>query len=758
MEINNLQITRDLKGFSCNISDTVRDVLQQYDLTEGRPLMVVDESNEFVGTLSSGDIRRAHSNYQDLLSLPVSLICNRKASYAREHDSTTTIQRLLTSNIISLPILNSDRKLRAIAYCAEPSITLGKKKIKNSSNTLFLIAEIGVNHNGSLEVAKNLVKAAKSAGCDAVKFQYRTHLTYSTEDFSQQELGVQYIKKELDRCSLSHDDYETLFEFSRQHGLIVICTPFDELALQLLVKLKVDAIKIASCDLTNEPLIEQASNTQLPVIISTGMSYEGEIIDVIKRVELRPNVAFLHCNSTYPSPIEDLNLSYLKRLSTLTCRPVGYSSHEGDILSALVAIGCGARIIEFHITEAKDQKGTDHSASIHIDSLNEFTRSLRLASSSLGDDLPRSPSQGELMNRSVLGKSLAYASNLDAGHVITREDLQLRSPGTGFPAADIGSIIGTPLECSVTEGNLVKSRDLGIQTKIQTNILDKKFSERFLCGIPVRYHDFVQLENTFRLPLYEIHMSSNDVLLSPSDFIPKDMLIDKNIVFHAVEQYDDGFIIDLASDGETLFESINRLQIFINHVTKFKQSFNIASPISIIVNAGGFTSGKPCSENIASQKTHAIAQHMLQLQSLNQDVVLTAQTMPPFPWHQGGRSFHNSLVTLSSIQKYIELTNLPICIDISHTAMAANEHKFDIYKAIEELSPFCSHYHISDASHSGQEGLQIGDGELDFPRILSILTKRSARSALIPEIWQGHLNNGAGFSLALRRLSSYARR
>ena len=757
MEIDNLQITRDLDGFSCNISDTVKNVLPQYDLTEGRPLMVVDESNEFIGTLSSGDIRRAHSMYQDLLSKPVSLICNRRACYARQNDSPTTIQRLLSSNIISLPILNSERKLCAIAYCAEPSIRLGQKKITNSCNDVFLIAEVGVNHNGSLEVAKKLVAAAKSAGCDAVKFQYRTHLTYSTEDFSEQELGVQYIKKELDRCSLSYDDYETLFAYSRQLGLLVICTPFDELALELLVKMKVDVLKIASCDLTNAPLVEQASLTQLPLIISTGMSYESEILAAIKRVELRPNVSFLHCNSTYPSPIEDLNLSYIRRLSTLTRRPVGYSTHEGDILSSLVAIGCGARIIEFHITETKKQKGTDHSASIHIDGLNAFTRSLRLAASSLGDDLPRSPSQGELMNRSVLGKSLAYASNLDAGHVLSREDLQLRSPGTGFPPAEVSSVIGSCLEYPVLEGNLVKSLDLGIRAQFQTHVLGKELSDQFNCGIPVRYHDFVRLENLFKLPLYEIHMSSNDILLSPAEYISKDLLTDKKIVFHAVEQYDDGFIIDLAAEGEILYESIDRLQKLIHHVAEFREYFNLTYSIPIVVNAGGFTVDIPCSEDFSSHKTHSIARNMLKLQSANHEVVLTAQTMPPYPWHQGGRSFHNSLVTPSSIQEYIDLTNLPICIDISHTAMAANEYKFDIYKAIQDLSPFCTHYHISDASHSGQEGLQIGDGELDFKRILSILNKKNARPSLIPEIWQGHLNNGEGFSLALRRLSSYAR-
>ena len=169
-----LQITKDLDSCTCHSSLSVKEALPKFDLTEGRPLMVVDDQNEFFGTLSSGDIRRAHAKYGDLLSKPVSTICNKRALFARICDSTTTIQRLLSSNIISLPIIDEDRKLTAVAFNSHPSFRIGKLNISRTSPNVFLVAEIGVNHNGSPSVAKNLIRAAKDAGCDAVKVQKRT--------------------------------------------------------------------------------------------------------------------------------------------------------------------------------------------------------------------------------------------------------------------------------------------------------------------------------------------------------------------------------------------------------------------------------------------------------------------------------------------------------------------------------------------------------------------------------------------------------
>ena len=143
---------------------------------------------------------------------------------------------------------------------------------------------------------------------------------------------------------------------------------------------------------------------------------------------------------------------------------------------------------------------------------------------------------------------------------------------------------------------------------------------------------------------------------------------------------------------------------------------------------------------------------MKKLQAKYSFIQLLAQTMPPFPWHKGGRSFHNCLTTKESILKYIEITKMNICLDISHTALSANYYQFDIYEAISELLRYTAHLHIADASKNNQEGQQIGDGSLDFHRILKIYTASKKTYSFIPEIWQGHLNQGEGFHKALRFL------
>ena len=753
-----LHFTSDILKYSCNANETLSDVLYLFDFTLGRPLIVVDSDGELVGTLSSGDIRRSHQKHEQVKHQKVLDICNKNVIYARTSDSSTTVNRLLDAQTLCVPIIDNNRVVRRIAFLATPSLEIQDCQISSDRNNILLIAEIGVNHNGDFNIAKKLIEAAYASGFDAVKFQYRSEDTYSTDTFESQDLSVQYIKKELSRCSLSTKEYQHLFEYVKELGLLLICTPFDIKSLEYVLRHNLDAIKIASCDLTNKPLIQAASDTGLPLILSTGMSYEYEIIEAASLLSSRPNVAFLHCNSTYPAPIEDLNMSYISRLSKITERPVGYSSHEGGGMAALVAVGCGARIIEVHITLDQGLSGSDHLASLPINKLDSYVKYVRQASHCLGDDLPRVPSQGEIINRSTLGKSLAYAASLKTNHIVQREDLELRSPGTGFQLNDIDQILGKKLLCDVEAGNLFKETDVSQESNF--NCAAKSILEFTNCnlipGIPVRYHDFESLNSRFQLPLYEFHLSAHDLTLNPSEYIDSSSLLNKKVVFHAIEQYDDGFIIDLASSSrQTVEESIARIRILLQHLKHFKNTFGITEKIDVVINPGGFSVDGPCVQQEALSKTARVAEAITMLSSAAPEFELLAQTMPPFPWHQGGRSFHNILTTPELVRNYIELSNKSICIDVSHTAMSANHFRFDLHEFMLEFSQYCFHYHLADASKSGQEGLQIDEGELDFKKVLSSIKKNSFTSSFIPEIWQGHLKQGSGFETAFQRITKY---
>ena len=746
----NLRFENIREGVSCNPDDKLKDVLHKFDNSKGRPIVVLSEKGNLVGLLSSGDVRRYISRenhkFEECLVYDV---CNKNPIYVKDTDSNTVIERILSENITLAPLLDCHRTVIGIVYNGYPSITIGKRRISIKDRYIYLIAEVGVNHNGSLEEALFLIKQSIDAGFDAIKLQIRSEETYSKDEFLSKDLSVQYIESEIKRTFLSWEKYKLLIKYIKDHKADVICTPFDEKALNFVVESNVDAIKIASCDLTNDPLLIKASKSSKPIILSTGMSTESEILHSHELLNRHGDHAFLHCNSTYPAPPEDINLSYIARLRDITNSVCGYSSHDGNVFIPYASIGFGARIIECHVTRKKDQKGTDHLASLEVSGLIGFVKSIRMISESIGDDLPREPSQGELMNKISLGKSLCFKKKLTEGHIISQKDLILKSPAIGFSYSQLKDVIGKSLTSSVNSGQTLLSNH--IDNSLKENEHYKNILESNLVpGIPVRYHDIEYLNSIFNLPLYEFHMSSHDLTLNPKKFLGNKSYQDKELIVHSVEQYNDGFIIDLASDDNDHYNiSYRKLVDLLIHIEQLRYYFSNSNEVPVILNCGGHTKDKPLNLNESINKTKKIAKAISSLQSEFPFTKILAQTMPPFPWHQGGRAFHNCLSHKDSIKEYIDIAQLGICMDISHSALAANHFGFDFIELIQDLSNNTEHLHIADASKSNQEGQQIGDGDLDFKEILKIYTSKSKKYTFIPEIWKGHLNNGEGFNNGL---------
>ena len=312
--------------------------------------------------------------------------------------------------------------------------------------------------------------------------------------------------------------------------MIAIATPFDEESLQFIINSNLcDAIKIASCDLTNHQLIKKAASARVPLILSTGMSYEREIVEASRLMhQLKVPHCFLHCNSTYPSPIQDINLSYLSRLKKITNTVVGYSSHDGNKVIPCAAVACGASIIEFHITSDKDQNGTDHLASINITDLDETIGSLLATYQALGSNKTRLPSQGELNNRLSLGKSYSLNKPLKKGDIITEDDLVLISPGTGLTSERKIELIGKALKTDKSDYCLLEKDDIQVQHATKNNdpyekdlqrsieIIEKKGYE---LGIPVRYHDICDFYKIHQWSMVEFHMSDMDLDLDPEEIL-----------------------------------------------------------------------------------------------------------------------------------------------------------------------------------------------------------------------------------------------
>src|SRR5690606_36620574 len=210
-----------------------------------------------------------------------------------------------------------------------------------------------------------------------------------------------------------------VFDYCKQLGLVPLCTPWDLKSLEVLEEYGMEAYKVASADFTNHQLLGAIAETGKPLICSTGMSTEAEIRQSVAFLKTKgTNFVILHCNSTYPAPFKDLNLAYLKRIKEITGRLVGYSGHQHGISVPVATVALGARVIEKHFTIDKSMEGNDHKVSLLPNEYREMVRMIREVEEAMGDSGERCISQGELINRESLAKSLVASRNVDMGEVI----------------------------------------------------------------------------------------------------------------------------------------------------------------------------------------------------------------------------------------------------------------------------------------------------------------------------------------------------
>lgn len=322
-----------------------------------------------------------------------------------------------------------------------------------SAQRVTIIAEAGVNHNGSLDLAKRLICAAAEAGADAVKFQ-----TFKTEalvtrsaakaDYQKQATGAAESQFDmLKRLELDEAAHHELVSACRSYGIAFLSTAFDFESLDLLVRLGVDVWKIPSGEITNLPYLRRIGGLRQRVILSTGMSTLPEIRaarDVVVQSGTRPaDVTLLHCTTEYPAPLEDVNLLALRTLSEVFPEsPVGYSDHTEGIAVSLAAAALGATVIEKHFTLDQTLPGPDHRASLEPAELQALVRGVRSISLALGSADKR-PSAGELKNRAVARKSLVARCEIRKGELFTPENLDVKRPGTGVSPMRWDEVVGT---------------------------------------------------------------------------------------------------------------------------------------------------------------------------------------------------------------------------------------------------------------------------------------------------------------------------
>lgn len=314
---------------------------------------------------------------------------------------------------------------------------------------IYIIAEAGVNHNGSFELACKLVDEAKKAGVDCIKFQtFKAEklVSYSAKkaEYQKKTTGDSSQQDMLKQLELSFDQFIQLKDYCDKVGIAFLSTPFDFDSLAFLDTIEMPFWKIPSGEVTNYPYLVALAKTGKPIVMSTGMCTMEEIGQALK--VLRENgageIKLLHCNTEYPTPFEDVNLTAMEDIRKTFSLEVGYSDHTKGIEIPVAAAALGAAVIEKHFTLDKNMEGPDHKASLEPDELAQMVCSIRNIEKALGDGVKR-PSKSEEKNKPIARKSIVVQKHIAKGETLTADNLTVKRPGEGISPMQWENVLGT---------------------------------------------------------------------------------------------------------------------------------------------------------------------------------------------------------------------------------------------------------------------------------------------------------------------------
>lgn len=743
-----MHIRKGLTSFVVLETDSVFKAIEKIEKNKHKIVYVVDSGNRLIGSVTDGDFRRwVLETGEATLETSVSKICNSTVYFLSYNTDSPLIRGELAARNYSIPLVDERGRLVALAESGSRFFEVNGKRLSDE-DPAYIIAEIGNNHQGCLGTAKKMVELAAKTGVDCVKFQMRDmDALYGDKAKDQHDLGSQYTLDLLRKYQLSNEELFEVFDYCKELGITPLCTPWDIPSLQRLEEYGFDAYKVASADFTNYELLEKIASTGKLMICSTGMSTESEIISSVEFLEKsKAQFILLHCNSTYPTPYKDIHLNYLDRLKGLSNTLVGYSGHERGFFVPLAAVAKGAKVIEKHFTLDRNQEGNDHKVSLLPAELEQMVSSIRAVEASLGNVSPRELTQGELMNREVLAKSLYATIPISIGDVIAEEHVCVRGPGNGLQPNRLAELLGKKACRNIFEGEAFFETDIkGHVSRRELYNFNRPY------GIPVRYHDYKKLTSGVCLDFVEFHLSYSDMELDVANYVERNDKL--GFAVHAPELFVNDHLLDLASyDDEYRNESVKNLQRVIDQTNALKAFFPKTDQPVIVVNAGGWNPEGFWPRKDIETKYEFVKKSLSELDQSG--VSIAIQTMPPFPWHFGGQSHHSLFVDADEIVQFCRDTSVGVCLDLSHSTMACNYFDSSIYDFVEKVAPFTTHFHIVDAKGVDGEGIQIGYGDVDFERIGRLLNAHAPNIQFIPEVWQGHTNNGEGFWHALNYLEN----
>jgi N-acetylneuraminate synthase len=600
-------------------------------------------------------------------------------------------------------------------------------------SSIQVIAEIGINHGGSRDVAKKLISESAAAGVDGIKFQYRNlDNAYSN---SSREIGDELLLKEIKKNYLSPDVILELLEYSHENGLQVGISFFDTLDINDFENTidRFDFFKLPSAELTNSDLIEKLMSYKKHLLISTGCHDENELEAAFSPL---PNDGWtpLHCISNYPLTLQNAKLGYLSHMREKWQRNIGYSSHDSDWEICLLAMQAGATVIERHITLDKEGEGLDHSSSSTPEEFRKiclFAKNMDVIFAGCGR---RVPNQGELLNRQNLGRSFFLNEELKAGDLLTENILDYRSPNTGINRKEIKQFLGQRVVAGVKAGEVISKSHFKVNDVLPDEVID--FSRKNKVALPVRLHDLDKLQNQFPIENFEFHLSFEEIL---SDIDFSSIRRANRFSVHLPDYISSTKLMDpFSADSEQKEASDIILERTIDFASQLQEVTGKKVPV-----VGSFSLVHDNLDRFYEDHASLIRK------TEKREVTLMPQWLPPIAWYFGGSIRLDVFNQERDVEK-IKHHNLAICMDICHLLLGKNLYNFSPRKLVDSLSSNIQHIHIADAIGIDGEGLAIGDGEPENMEIMKYATEFDCMKVI--EVWQGHLDNGAGFRKALQAI------
>jgi N-acetylneuraminate synthase len=594
-----------------------------------------------------------------------------------------------------------------------------------------IIAEIGINHKGSLEIGKRLIDSASSSNCWGIKFQYR-----NLEKFygSTDEIGDEIIYDELIRSNLSLNDLKSLRVYAQNKNLNVGISFFtinDYLEIEKYDN-EYDFYKIPSAEFSNYDLIKSVSESGKEILISTGGHNLQDIKNNLNSYSFLNNPVILLCTSNYPTEIGNQNLKVLSELSKISNIRVGYSSHDKDYQIVYLAAAFGAEYIERHITEDKNGDGIDDSSSSTIEEFKSITLLLNNLEKIIGNK-EKNVNQGEIINLQNLGTSIYAKRDLKIGESISKEDVEIKAPRKGLTFSEFEKLKNKKISSNIKEANPISSYHFKKNKIISDDEIN--FVNNKNISIPIRFHDMNKIFKEIPINNYEFHLSFKDInnYEAQSVFLNND--VEALYTFHLPDYLDKNTVFNPFSTNKNIKKES---QLLIEKTAKFISEFNQED--SLLVSS--------ISQNSFNNKESFYYELKEYIDRLHKDfgIVFLPQWLPKQAWYFGG-SFDTEIFSSKDDINFIKKYNIQICLDIAHLIMSANSYGDDWYLWYKELKNNIEHMHLSDAYGTNGEGVDFGQG--DLKNIEEFLNLDEIK---VLEVWQGHLYNFSGFKEAISYL------